>query len=48
MEFSYGQLSMIIYDIVYEAVAEQIEDVESLINYLNENENQSVLVLNYD
>lgn len=49
MELSYGLLSVLIYDIVYgEAAEEEIEDVESLINYLDEHENQSALVLNDD
>lgn len=49
MKLSYGQLSMLIYDIVYgEAVKKEIEDVESLLEYLNEHENKSILVLNDD
>lgn len=49
MKLSYGQLNMIIYDIVYgEAAEKAIEDVESLLGYLDEHENQSVLVLNDD
>ena len=46
MEITYGQLSTIIYSIVYdEAAYAEIEDVETLLDYLNNNEDKYIRVL---
>ena len=45
MKLTYGQLSMIIYDIVYDDAADEVEDVESLMEYLNNNKDGYVEVV---
>lgn len=44
MKLTYGQLSMIIFDIVYDD-ADEVEDVESLMEYLNNNKDGYVEVV---
>ena len=47
MKLTYGQLSIIIFDIVYDEKYEDIEDegVESLMEYLNNNKDDYVEVV---
>lgn len=45
MKLTYGQLSMIIFDIVYDDAADEVEDVESLMEYLNNNKDGYVEVV---
>lgn len=46
MKLTYGQLSTIIYNIVYaEAVDEEIEEVETLMEYLDNNEDSYTEVI---
>lgn len=47
MKLTYGQISMIIFNIVYDEKYEDIEDedVESLIEYLNNNKDDYVEVV---
>lgn len=46
MTLTYGQLSTIIYNIVYdEAIDEEIEDIEALMEYLNNNDDNYIEVL---
>ena len=46
MKFTYGQLSTIIYSIVYdEAVDYEIEDIEALMEYLDNNDYNYIEVL---
>lgn len=47
MKLTYGQLSSIIFDIVYDEKYEDVEDedVESLIEYLNNNKDDYVEVV---
>ena len=47
MKITYEQLGMIIYGIVYdEAIDEEIEDIEELIEYLNNNADNYTEVIN--
>ena len=46
MKITYGQLSTIIYNIVYdEAVDYEIEDIEALMEYLDNNDDNYIEVL---
>ena len=47
MKLTYGQLRMIIFDIVYDEKYEDVEDedVESLMEYLNNNKDDYVEVV---
>lgn len=47
MKLTYGQLSTIIFDIVYDEKYEDVEDedVEALIEYLNDNKDDCVEVV---
>lgn len=45
MKLTYGQLSTIIFDIVYDDAADEVEDVESLMEYLNNNKDGYVEVV---